>query len=51
MSDKEVETGYDIRALPATYLIDQKGRIAASYIGLIDERNVDANIRKLLRER
>lgn len=51
MSDKEVETSYDIRALPVTYLIDQKGRIAASYIGLIDERNVDANIRKLLLER
>ena len=51
MGDKDVETNYDIRALPATFLIDQKGRIAASYIGLIDEKNVDANIRELLRER
>jgi peroxiredoxin len=50
MSDKDVETSYDIRALPVTYLIDQKGRIAACYSGLIDERNVSANIRKLLEE-
>lgn len=51
MGDKKVETSYDIRALPVTYLIDKNGRIAASYVGLIDERNVDDNIRKLLRER
>lgn len=50
MGDKDVETNYDVRALPATFLIDQKGRIAASYIGLIDESDADANIRGLLKE-
>src|SRR6185312_17263001 len=50
MGDGEVAKRYDIRALPATYLIDSRGRIAATYIGLIDKQNVEDNINTLLAE-
>lgn len=50
MGDDEVTKRYDITALPATYLIDLRGRIAATYVGLIDKQNVQANINTLLAE-
>jgi peroxiredoxin len=50
MGDGEVTKRYDIQALPVTYLIDQRGRIAATYVGLIDQQNVKANIDTLLTE-
>jgi peroxiredoxin len=51
MGDTDVTKPYDIHALPVTYLIDSSGRIAATYIGLIDKQNVEANINALLTER
>jgi peroxiredoxin len=36
--------------VPATYLIDKQGRIAATYSGVIDKTDVDSNIDKLLAE-
>ncbi len=50
MDDGRASKGYGIDALPASYLIDTRGRVAATYVGLIDERNVEANIRALLAE-
>jgi peroxiredoxin len=50
MGDGEVTKRYDIQALPATYLIDSRGRIAAKYVGLIDKQNVKDNINALLAE-
>ena len=41
---------YDIQALPVSYLIDERGRVAAVYVGLIDSENVKANINALLAE-
>jgi peroxiredoxin len=51
MGDTDVMKRYDIQALPVTYLIDRSGRIAATYIGLVDKQNVEANINTLLTER
>jgi peroxiredoxin len=51
MGDDPVTNAFDIKALPATYLIDGNGRIAAAYVGLVDKNDVDANIKTLLRER
>jgi peroxiredoxin len=51
MADKQVEKGYDLDALPATYLIDRNGRVAATYLGLIDKDNIQANLKALLNER
>ncbi len=50
MGDDDVTKRYDIQALPVSYLIDTRGRIAATYVGLIDQQNVEANINILLSE-
>ncbi len=50
MGDNETNTRYDIQALPVSYLIDARGRIAAIYVGLIDTENVKSNIHALLTE-
>jgi peroxiredoxin len=50
MADKEIEKSYSLDALPATYLIDRNGRLAATYVGLIDKDNIQTNIKALLAE-
>lgn len=50
MGDNEAVKRYDIQALPVSYLIDTRGRVAATYVGLIDRENVKANINTLLAE-
>lgn len=50
MGDDRVVKQYHIEALPATYLIDSRGRVAATYVGLIDKQNVQAVINMLLAE-
>jgi peroxiredoxin len=34
--------------MPDTFLIDRRGKIAASYIGMVDRANVEENIRAML---
>ena len=51
MGDPEITTSYDIKALPLTYLIDRRGRVAAVYVGKVDRADLEANIRTLLSER
>ena len=43
-------TSYKVGAVPATYLIDKQGRIAATYNGVAEKSDVDSNISKLLAE-
>ena len=50
MGDARVSKSYDIQAMPATYLVDRRGRIAATYVGLVDKTDVEANIKRLLAE-
>lgn len=50
MGENESIKRYNVQALPVTYLIDTRGRVAAMYVGLIDEENVRANIKALLAE-
>jgi peroxiredoxin len=50
MGDATLITSYKLGAVPATYLIDKQGRIAANYSGVIDKSDVDLNIKKLLAE-
>jgi peroxiredoxin len=50
MGDATLITSYKLAAVPATYLLDKQGRIAATYAGVIDKTDVDANITKLLAE-
>ena len=51
LDDGSVEKAFKVTALPATYVIDKTGRIAASYIGIVDPGNLEANIKTLLAER
>jgi peroxiredoxin len=39
---------YGIENMPDTFLIDRQGRIAATYAGLVDKDDVEANIRAML---
>lgn len=50
MGDNDVTKHYDIQALPVSYLIDARGRVAATYVGLINKENVKVNINTLLAE-
>jgi peroxiredoxin len=51
MADDGAMNAYGIKALPATFLIDREGRIAAEYPGLVDKDDIERNIKTLLRER
>jgi peroxiredoxin len=51
MGDDSVLNAYAINAYPATYLIDKSGKIAATYVGVVNKDNVEANIHTLLSER
>ena len=51
MDDGSVEKSFNVNALPATYVIDRAGRIAATYIGVVDPANLEANIQTILAER
>ena len=51
MGDSGITNHYSVNALPVTYLIDRRGRIAATYVGIVDRANIEANIGTLLAER
>jgi len=50
MGDDEITKRYSVNALPVTYLIDRRGRIAATYVGVVDRANIEANIKTLAAE-
>ena len=50
MGEATLITSYKLGAVPATYLLDKQGRIAATYSGVADKSDVDSNIKKLLAE-
>jgi peroxiredoxin len=51
LDDGSVEKVFNVTALPATYLIDRVGRIAATYIGVVDSTDLEANLKTILAER
>ena len=42
---------YGIVQMPDTFVIDRKGRIAATYVGMVDRRGLDRNIQTLLTQK
>jgi cytochrome c biogenesis protein CcmG/thiol:disulfide interchange protein DsbE len=48
LGDDAVAKQYGIENMPDTFLIDRRGRIAASYVGMVDRANVEENIRAML---
>lgn len=52
LGDTSTAGQYEISVLPATFLIDRHGKVAASYrAGVVDRANIEANIRTLLSQR
>src|SRR3954452_18269244 len=51
VDDGSVEKAYSVTAMPATYLIDNHGRIAAKYIGVVDSADLTSNVKALIAER
>ena len=51
MGDDKTFKAYKLDALPVTLLLDKKGRIAATYAGIVDKSNIEENIQVLARER
>jgi peroxiredoxin len=50
VDDGSVEKAYHVMAMPATYLIDRHGRIAATYVGVVDAADINANLKALMAE-
>jgi peroxiredoxin len=50
LGDDALAKTYGIENMPDTFLIDRQGRIAATYSGLVDKDNVEANLRIMLSE-
>jgi hypothetical protein len=42
---------YGIGQMPDTFLIDRRGRVAATYVGMVDRDGLDKNIRELLAQK
>lgn len=51
LADKSTAEDYTVTSTPATFIIDRKGRIAASYIGLVDRSDIKNNIKAVLSKR
>jgi peroxiredoxin len=51
MGTEAVVEAYGFDEYPASFLIDKSGRIAASYVGVVNKNDVEANIKALLAER
>lgn len=50
MGNESLYKRFGLTQLPDTLLIDKAGRVAAVYVGIISQENVEANIRTLLSE-
>ena len=48
LGDDATAKRYGIENMPDAYLIDRKGRVAATYVGLVDKDDVETNIRTML---
>jgi peroxiredoxin len=46
--DKKTFESFGLKFLPDTFLIDTQGRIAATYVGLVNPENMEANLKTLL---
>jgi cytochrome c biogenesis protein CcmG/thiol:disulfide interchange protein DsbE len=48
LGDERTTTAYAVKAMPATHLLDRGGRIAATYVGVVDRRDLESKIAALL---
>lgn len=50
MGDDAIKQAFKLTELPVTVLIDARGRIAATYVGIVDKDNLKANLNELSAE-
>jgi peroxiredoxin len=48
LGNKDTKTDYAIGEMPVTHLIDREGRIAASYVGMVNKHDLDSKIAAML---
>ena len=51
LGDDATAKKYKIQNMPDAFLIDREGRIAATYVGLVDRDNVEANVQAMLAQK
>jgi peroxiredoxin len=51
MDDGSVEKDYRVTAMPATFVIDKRGRVAATYVGVVDSTDLLQNVLAVVAER
>ena len=51
LGNNSTAKAYGIGNMPDTFLIDQEGRIAATYVGMVDRNGIEQNIQKLLAQK
>jgi hypothetical protein len=50
LGDKKMGDLYGLFGMPMTHLIDRDGKIAKTYLGLVDKNNCEQEIRTLVQE-
>jgi peroxiredoxin len=48
LGNESTAKAYGIEQMPDTFLIDREGRIAATYVGMVDRSGIEKNIQDLL---
>lgn len=51
LGNDSIAQAYGIVNMPDTFLVDQQGRIAATYIGVVDKNGFEKNLQKLLAQK
>ena len=51
LGNDSIAKSYGIGNMPDTFLIDQEGRIAATYVGMVDRKGIEKNIQNLLAQK
>jgi peroxiredoxin len=51
LAGKSTTDDYKVTSMPATFIIDRKGRIAATYVGLVDKADIEENLKTELGRR
>ncbi|MFN7932447.1 MAG: TlpA disulfide reductase family protein [Bryobacteraceae bacterium] len=51
LADEALARDYAVQSLPATFLIDKQGNVAAQYTGLVDGQNIEEKVRGVLAAR
>lgn len=51
LAGKSTTDDYAVTSMPATFIIDRKGRIAATYVGLVERTDIETNLKTVLGRR